>query len=192
MHWRRFKWYAAAPVLATVPVVNGARVYTTAVPLSIEQIARDCAILMALAAAIAAILMMLRGDDRTKGAALSFGVLLSGAYPSVATALDVIPCSLPDVALGSTFLFVVIAGLWKIARSQRQVLASSHALLAAVVVMVLAFAGYCVVSRWAQYPDRAFTSQGGEPLTLPPGPRPPDIIHIVFDGLSRLDVLEDV
>ena len=190
---RRFRFYAPALIFAALPVVHAAKLYSTAVPITALQLLRDCGILCGIALLLAIALMLLPGDDRTKGAALSIGVLLAGVYPSVAGAVDVIPCSWQDSALGAAFLFIVAAALFALARPGRHVLASLHGLLAVLVVVVVAYSGYSAVSRLFR-PSAASTlaHPGGQPLTLPAGPRPPDIIHIVLDGLGRLDVLQDV
>lgn len=190
MGWRRLKWYAAAPVFAAMPVVNAAKLYSASVPIAPAQIVRDCAVLMAVAILVAAGLLGVRGDERTKGAGLSFGVLLAGAYPPLAGAFGVTPCSPADAALGAAFALALTGALWALARWQRQVLASSHGILAALVVAAIGYTCYSVATRIGRSSAAgALLRAGGMPVTLPAGPRPPDIIHIVFDGLGRLDVL---
>lgn len=193
MNWRRLQWYVAAPLLATIPVISAASDYGAQVPLAPPQLVRDCAIVMAPIVVIAAALMALRGDDRTNGAALALCVLLCGAYPYLADKAHVLPSSLRDTALATSFVVVVVTAFWALARWHRELLAASHRLLGAIVVVSLAYTGYVAVNLFAgSHRDSLLAQPGGKPIALPPGPRPPDIIHIVFDGLGRLDVLQDV
>jgi hypothetical protein len=188
---RRLRWYAAAPILAAMPVINAAKLYSASVPISLGQVVRDCVVLMVLTAAIAVVLLLSGGSDRSKGAALSLGVLLAGAYPSLAGAIDVTPCSTADFALGTAFVALLSLAFWALSRWQRPVLDSSHSVLTLLVVLTVAYIAYSGLVRWTRSDAAAsLANPGGAVVALPPGPRPPDIIHIVFDGLGRLDVLQ--
>ena len=63
---RRVHWYAAAPILAAMPVINAAKLYSASVPISLGQVVRDCVVLMVLTAAIAVVLLLSGGSDRSK------------------------------------------------------------------------------------------------------------------------------
>ncbi len=174
-----------------MPVINAAKLYSASVPISLGQVVRDCVVLMVLTAAIAVVLLLSGGSDRSKGAALSLGVLLAGAYPSLAGAIDVTPCSIADFALGTAFVALLSLAFWALSRWQRPVLDSSHSVLTLLVVLTVAYIAYSGLVRWTRSDAAAsLANPGGAVVALPPGPRPPDIIHIVFDGLGRLDVLQ--
>ncbi len=81
MKLRHVRFYAAAPLFAALPAVHAAMLYSAAVPIAGVQLLRDCAILSGIAVLLAIALMLLPGDDRSKGTALSIGVLLAGGLP---------------------------------------------------------------------------------------------------------------
>jgi len=188
---RRFRYYAAAPMFAAIAVVNAARLYTASLPVTAVQLGRDCAVMIGLTLLVAFILALLPGADRTKGAALSLGVLVLGAYPRLAGLVDVAPSSWADAALGFSTLALLTTALWAVARWRREVLDSSHQLLCVLLALVCVYSAYAViVRRDTRRNAKTLEHLGGAPLRLPDGPRAPDIIHVIFDGLGRLDVLQ--
>jgi Sulfatase len=188
----RFRFYAAAPIFASLPAINAAKLYSASVPVGAGQLARDCGILSVIVLLVAGVLMAAPGHDRTKGAGLSLGVLLCGAYPKVAGISDVAPCSLADMALGLAFLTLLVGALWMAVRWRREAVDSLHAILTALVAVVLLYAAHAAFTRfWRTAPAVGLPHVGGPPVTMTSGPRGPDIIHIVFDGLGRLDLLQE-
>jgi hypothetical protein len=108
----------------------------------------------------------------------------------MAGALDIGSCSWPDAALGLTFLTVLVVALSALGRWGREALDFSQRILASLAVLFVIYAGYSAAKRiGTTTAANGLQHPGGAPLVLPVGARPPDIIHIVFDGLGRLDEL---
>ena len=188
---RTYLWYLPAIVFATIPVVTTGKLYWASTPLKMGQFRRDLAIAGAAAGLIAVGLARCGGRDRTKGSALAFAVLLSGAYPILSDSLGVSPCTWPDTFLGIACVVSIGLILSAIGRSAPDVLDGSVALLWVMVAAFVVYASYKGVVRAVgaqREPDRS--ALGGPPVKLGTATEPPDIIHILFDGLGRLDVLQ--
>jgi hypothetical protein len=185
------QFYGPAPLLAMIPVVSAAKLYAASTPLSAAHVIRDLLAAATPVTLLATILMALPGPHRTKGAALSIGVLLSGAYPALAGALEVGPCTWWDTALGALVAAALAVSMYAIGRRAPQVLDQSVGMLWLLTVAFACYASYRPVVSAIHAPramDRA--ALGGPQVALAAGSPVPDIIHIVFDGLGRLDVLE--
>lgn len=192
--WRRqpvAKYYIPALIFATIPAHTGAAIYAASTPIEALSLIRVLAILAVGAALLAVVVHAVPGSDRTKGAALAFAVLVSGVYPPLAYQIGVPPCTWVDTALGMMFIALVAIGLQTMAAYQRELLDSSHRMLAVLAALVVAYGFYAdVVSTLRANWDRGLEHPGGQVPPLGTAGRAPDIIHIVFDGLGSPDVLE--
>ena len=185
--------YLPALLFATIPVVSAAKLYLASTPLPAGELARDLAAAATVAGLAALLLVPLPGRHATKGAALSFVVLLSGAYPALADAVGVGPSTWPDALLGAAFLLGLLGLLLALSRLAPSVLPQSHGIIWLLAAAVAAYYVYSVGTRLVRaerVPDRS--ALGGPPVELPASADAPDIIHIVFDGLGRLDLLQRV
>ena len=155
------------------------------------QLLRDLAVVALAASVVSAIAAALCGSHRTTGAAVCLGVILSSAYPALANALDVAPCTRADAMLGVASIAVMAAGLVWVSRKARSVLDDGHGLLRLMALACLAFFAYSAVVRVARAPRTADRETlGGPAVHLPETGAAPDIIHVIFDGLGRLDLLQ--
>jgi hypothetical protein len=190
-HLRRLTWvryYWPAVVLSTIPGLTLSKVYGEWVPLDVLQIVRLAAALASLTAALSIGVHALAGSDKTKGAALALAVIVSGYYPVLAEGIGVRPASLLDTALGLLFIGGMVTLLHAMARRARDVLDSAFGILAVVAVVFLAYSG----SRATVKGNGAngLREPGGTAPALAGIDHPPDIIHIIFDGLGSLDRLQ--
>jgi hypothetical protein len=190
----RFGWlshYLPALVFSTIPLVSIANAYSALVPLPIEQPLRAVGLLALLTAVIAACVYPLSGSHRTKGVALSIAVLVSGAYPTLVDTIGIVPCTTADAAAGLLFMLGVAILLRAVARRSRPAFDSLDGLLAMLAIGVVAWAA-CVIAWRAVHANgaRGLQHPGGTVPTLQATRAVPDIVHIIFDGLGSLDLLD--
>ena len=173
------------------PVVNGAGLYTRFTPVHGFELGRALAVVVALAGLAAVAVHLLPGSDRAKGVSLALVVLGVAIYPEVARRLHVRPYGWSDGLLFTAYLATLLTVLAMLARLAPTVLGETWGVMA---LLALAFAGYtawfgATVTRTTN-PLAGMGNVGGPPLALPGHARPPDIIHVIFDGLGRLDYLQ--
>jgi hypothetical protein len=188
-----WRFYGPALVLVTSPVFDAAKRYTESTPLASGELARDLAIvvLVALAAVLAAAL--LPGRHRMKGAVFTLTLLVGTGYPALAAAAGVGPCTWADTALGLSFLACVatVTVLWL--RRAPKVLESLNGALWLTAGISLLISSQTAWAQFATTPAATDRSNlGGVRVELSPDAPAPDIIHIIVDGMGRLDELHDV
>ncbi len=188
----RASCYLPALVFATAPVVNGADLYQRFTPIQPFPFLRAMAVAAGLALAAALVLWALPGRDRIKGAALAVAVLVVGAYPTFARWLHVRPYGTADLLTAGALVAALAVGLLLLARRVPAALVSASpvlALMAALFALYAAWFGITATSR-PTASGISLRHAGGEPVVLRSGAPAPDIVHVIFDGLGRLDYLE--
>jgi hypothetical protein len=187
--WLRYYWPAL--VFATVPVVNAAGLYTRFTPVQAFELVRAMLAAAVLAALAAGALRFAPGDDRVKAAGLAVAVLFVSVYPRVASRLHVRPYGWPDAALLAAYLAALVTALALLGWFAPASLSGIQGVLAALALLFGAYAvWFGVTTTRHDAPLAGLDHPGGQPVRLPPESRAPDIIHVIFDGLGRLDYLE--
>jgi hypothetical protein len=186
----RAAWlYAPACVFAVVPVLMAAKVYHASVPVSATEFAYLLLPPLACTALFTGVLGALPGSDRAKASGAAFGIVLLNAYPTIAERLGVIPGSAEDVILGLAYLSGLAAVLFALVSKRPELFEALDTLPKIGAVLFVAYIAWWATVRWRAPFDRDGARLVGAPVTLPPGGDTPDIVHLVFDGLGRLDWL---
>ena len=192
MNRHAWRFYGPALVLATAPAVTAANMYVASTPLLLQELLRDLGITLLVATIVAIIVALSPGRHSEKGAAFTLLVVAAGVYPALADAAGVGPCTWGDTALGTAFLGALVVALVGANRLAPGLLEGLHGLAWLGAVALLLYAGYSVgvrAIRAYRAPDRS--ALGGLPVILDRSRPAPDIIHIIFDGMGRLDELHD-
>jgi hypothetical protein len=183
---RSIAWYMPACVASTVPSLGAVQLYAASVPVHASALIPLFAVPILVTVVAAFLVARLQGPAPVKGTALALAVLLANSYPQVSLRAEL--AGTADRALGLATLVVVGVALYRLVVKRPEILASAAPLAAVGAVLFTAYAGYWMVRHLSVREPVPIVDAGGNAPHLA-GSRTPDIIHVVFDGLGRLDWL---
>lgn len=175
-----------APLVCSgAPLLIAAQFYGATNPLTLWQVARAYFLLMALTLLVIGAGRRLGRLEQTSTAVALLG-LGSCAFGPVMVALRIAPFSSADRLVGVALSVVAILVVRSAVRVDPASLRKTYDALTVIALVMLFLASFSYLTR--RFLDRPSipTSTAGAEVKLPVNDRP-DIIHIIFDGLGRLD-----
>jgi hypothetical protein len=175
------------PAAIVLPSLIAGAAYLAVTPLPTRSVVRVAGVMLLTAGATLALGGRSRDARRRWGAVFSLSVLLALMYPGVSAVLQVPRLSRWDQALAVIWLVVIPTAARLVFRLGDKGLAEFNRVLAVVVWML----GVSIWSfRWlpvlaSSHAEWASTlATMTRPVPLASSSRPPDILHIVLDGMA--------
>lgn len=183
---------AHVPAVVLLPALISGAAYLVVTPLPTRSVVQVLGVMLVTSAATLALGGRAREARRRWGAIFSISVLLALMYPGVAAVFQVHRSTQRDRIFAVMWVVLILVAGRLAFRLRDQGFGELNRVLAVVAWMLAAsvwsFKWFPVVAR--SHAEWALTlGTMTRPIPLQVSSRPPDILHIVVDGMGRSDIL---